>query len=200
MLQKTTYRTAVGLAAAAALLSTSPRVLQAEPHEAQQTTNGPHFAAPFSGAWFARLDAEPFGLPPGLSLAAFLTIHPDGTMLVYDAGDFGALPINQVQSPQFGSWVRTGLRSMRATTLFFVGDPITRDTTLVKRVRFQLRMEDIDHLVGVAVTVEQLDCPAGPFPGFLNCPNPIIAPDSAWIPEPGGAPNVPFEAWRLRTN
>jgi hypothetical protein len=79
-------------------------------------------------------------------------------------------------------------------------DPITRDTTLVTRVRFQLRMEDIDHLVGVAVTVEQLDCPAGPFPGFLNCPNPIIAPDSAWIPEPGGAPNVPFEAWRLRTN
>jgi hypothetical protein len=40
-----------------------------------------------------------------------------------------------VQSPQFGTWSRAGHRSIVATTLFFAGDPFTRDTTLIKRVR-----------------------------------------------------------------
>jgi len=69
-------------------------------------------------------------------------------------------------------------------------------------VRFRLRFDgnDFDHLVGVAESVDQLACPAGPLPGFLSCPNPITAPETDWVPEPGGAPNVPFEAWRLRAN
>jgi len=155
--------------------------------------------ARFRGTWYAALDAEPFGLPPGVALSALMTIHGDGTLQIFDAGDFGAPPISQVQSAQFGSWVRSGKRSIRATTLFFAGDPVTKDTTLVKRVRFRLWFErkDYDRLVGVAETVEQLQCPAAPLPGFLSCPNPITTPDSEWVPEPGGAPNVGFEAWRL---
>lgn len=156
--------------------------------------------APFWGTWYAELDAEPFGLPPGVSLAALMTIHRDGTLLIFDAGDFGAPPISQVQSPQLGAWKKIGRRSIRATTLFFAGDPVTKDTTLVKRVRFRLRFggRDYDRLVGVAESVDQLQCPTAPLPGFLSCPNPITAAESEWVPEPGGAPNVSFEAWRLR--
>ncbi len=154
----------------------------------------------FSGTWYGELDAEPFGLPAGVSLAALMSIHADGTMIVSDAGDFGAAPISLIQSPQFGSWARTGPRSIRATSLFFGGSPTTLDATVVKRAKFRLHADSRDHLSGVAEIVEQLDCPAGPLPGFLSCPNPITAPDAAWVPEPGGAPNVPFEAWRLRAN
>jgi hypothetical protein len=110
------------------------------------------------------------------------------------------VPINQVQSPQFGTWARAGERSIVATTLFFAGDPLTRDTTLIKRVRFVTAFAggDFDRLTGIAATVEQIDCPPGPLPTFLNCPNPITAPDEAWVAEPGGAPNVPVRMWRLR--
>jgi hypothetical protein len=156
----------------------------------------------FCGAWYAELDAEPFHLPPGTALAALMTIHCDGTLQLFDAGDFGAPPISLVQSPQYGSWARSGRRSIRGTTLFFAGSPTNRDTTLVKRARFRLWFEgDDDRLVGVAESVDQLECPASPppgLPGFLSCPNPITAPETAWAPEPGGAPNVGFQAWRLR--
>jgi hypothetical protein len=163
---------------------------------AAQGSNG----ASFPGTWFLELDAEPFGLPPGIALPAFLTIHADGTLLIFDAGDFGAVPINLVQSPQFGTWSRAGHRSIVATTLFFAGDPFTRDTTLIKRVRLLIGFagNDFDRLTGVAETVEQIECPLGPLPSFLNCPNPITAPDEAWVPEPGGAPDVPMQMWRLR--
>jgi hypothetical protein len=89
---------------------------------------------------------------------------------------------------------------MQGTTLFFAADPATLDTTVIKRVRFRLRLDGrgFDRLVGEAEIVEQIACPAGPLPGFLSCPNPITAPPSAWVPEPGGAPNVAFEAWRLQ--
>jgi len=151
----------------------------------------------FTGTWYAQLDAEPFGLPPGVSLAALMTIHSDGTLLLFDAGDFGAPPISQVQSPQLGTWDKAG---PRATTLSFAGDPVTKDTLLVKRVRLRLRFEGKarDRLVGVTESVDQLQCPSAALPGFLSCPNPITAPESAWVPEPGGAPNVRLEAWRLR--
>jgi len=157
-------------------------------------------AAQFWGTWYGELDGTPFGLPPEAAISVLMTIHHDGSLLLLDSGDFGAPPISQVQSPMLGSWARSGRRSIKATALFFAGDPDTRDTLLVKRVRLQLRFEgtDVDELVGVAEIVEQLACPAGPLPGFLGCPNPITAEDSSWVPEPGGASNVPFRAWRLR--
>lgn len=154
----------------------------------------------FSGTWYAALDAEPFGLPAGVSLAALMSIHPDGTLLITDAGDFGAAPISLIQSPQLGSWVLTGPASMRSTTLFFGANPTTLDTTVIKRATFRLHADGRDHLSGVAENVEQLDCPAGPLPGFLSCPNPVLEPASSWMPEPGGAPNVKFELWRIAVN
>lgn len=39
------------------------------------------------------------------------------------------------------------------------------------------------HVSGVAELVEPPGCPAG----FLNCPNPVTAPESNWMPGPGGA-------------
>jgi hypothetical protein len=189
------FRRAAAVAAAAAVMSLSPFTLTA----GDERTGGTRRGARFWGTWYAELDAEPFGLPPGAALASLMTIHRDGTLQIFDAGDFGAAPISLMQSAQFGSWKRSGRRSIMVTTLFFAGDPESRDTTLVKRVRFRLAFagNDFDRLVGSAETVEQLECPVGVLPGFLSCPNPITASPSDWMPEPGGAPSVRFEAWRL---
>lgn len=153
----------------------------------------------FCGTWYMELDTGPFGLPGG-ALPALLSIHSDGTYLIFDGGDFGGAPINLVQSPMFGSWVSTGMQTFEATSLFFAGDSNTGETSLIKRVRFtfQFMPGDPDRLQGLG-NVEQLECSqSGPTPFVtFNCPNPISSPDSAFVPVPGTPPDLPVSAWRL---
>jgi hypothetical protein len=77
------------------------------------------------------------------------------------------------------------------------GRQVTGDVERQLRLRMAFADNQSDRLVGLAEVVEQLDCPPGPLPSFLSCPNPVTAPAGDWLPEPGGAPNVPLRAWRL---
>jgi len=145
------------------------------------------------GTWYVALDTTPYGLPGG-ALPALLTIHRDGTWILYDGLDFGGIPIGLVQSPMFGAWTWKG-DAFEATTLYFAGDPALGETSLISRGRFRFRLED-GRLVGT-VNGDLLLCPAaGPTPFVtLNCPNAITSPD--WMPDPGSVPDVPWQAWRL---
>ncbi len=155
---------------------------------------GQHKSAP--GAWYLALDAEPYGLPPGVSLPGLVTIQSDGTVQIADGGDFGGFPFMSRDSTQFGSWRYTRYGGIRMVTLFLQADAISGDVIRWQKVQLQLRFEDRNTLVGT-VNVLGLDC-SGPAPaGVFNCPNPV-ASAALFAPNPNEPVDVRVRLQRIK--
>ncbi|MEO1203485.1 MAG: hypothetical protein AAFX10_12305 [Pseudomonadota bacterium] len=126
---------------------------------------------PVAGTYYLALDAEPFGLPPGLALPGLLTLHADRTAIVVDGGDFGGLPFDARDSAQLGSW-RYTREGISVVLLFLQADGATGDVRSWQRVHIALKRHGDRGLAGT-VNVFQLPCQGpAPFPIF-NCPDPI---------------------------
>ena len=124
-----------------------------------------------AGTYYLALDAEPFGLPPGLSLPGLLTLHIDRTAIIVDGGDFGGLPFDARDSAQLGSW-RYTREGIEVVMLFLQAESSTGDVRSWQRVHLSLKNDWRKGLVGT-VNVFQLTCEGqAPFPVF-NCPDPI---------------------------
>ena len=150
---------------------------------------------PAAGAWYLALDAQPYGLPPGVVLPGMVAIDGDGTVLIADGGDFGGFPFASRDSNQFGSWRYTRGGSIRIVTLFLQADAISGDVGRWQKVQLQLRFEGRNVLVGT-VNVLTLDC-TGPAPaGVFNCPNPVASADR-FAPAPGEPLDVPVRLERI---
>ncbi|MDJ0911887.1 MAG: hypothetical protein QNI99_22075 [Woeseiaceae bacterium] len=144
------------------------------------------------GTYYLALDAEPFGLPPGLSLPGMLTLHGDRTAIIVDGGDFGGLPFDARDTAQLGSW-RYTLEGAQVVLLFLTADGATGDVRSWQRVHIALRQTNRRTMVG-EVNVFQLACDGpAPFPIF-NCPDPIENADAF---TPASPPDVPVTLRRL---
>ena len=154
------------------------------------------YRAPAAGTWYLALDAEPFGLPPGVSLPGLMTIHSDGTVLLADGGDFGGFPFMSRDSSQFGAWRYTRKGSLKVVTLFLQADAISGDVSRWQRVQLSLRFADRHTLIGT-VNVLGLDCMGPAIAGAFNCPDPI-AGAGQFIPNPGEPVDVPVTLRRLK--
>lgn len=155
--------------------------------------NAENSVRPVSGTYYLALDAEPFGLPPGLSLPGLLTLHKDRTAIVVDGGDFGGLPFNTRDSAQLGSW-RYTRQGINVVLLFLQAEGATGDVRSWQRVHMALRTRARNRLVG-KVNVFKLACDGpAPFPVF-NCPDPIK--HAADFVRDDSPPDVPVKLRRL---
>ena len=144
------------------------------------------------GTYYLALDAEPFGLPPGLSLPGMLTLHGDRTAIIVDGGDFGGLPFDARDTAQLGSW-RYSWEGVQVVLLFLTADGATGDVRSWQRVHITLRQTGRRTMEG-EVNVFQLPCDGpAPFPIF-NCPDPIENADAF---TPASPPDVPVTLKRL---
>ena len=139
---------------------------------------GPAVAAaqedgPPRGTWYLALDAEPFGLPEGMSLAGLASFHKNKSFTVIDGGDFGGAPFETVHTAQMGSWRRRNGK-IEAVSLFIQADGKTGAVQSWQKVHFVLEPAGPNRLVG-SVNVFELTCDGpAPFPVF-GCPDPIAS-------------------------
>jgi hypothetical protein len=160
----TNFARGAALLASAIIVATVSHGSMASPQEEGAT---------ISGTWVIAVATDPFGIPGG-TLPGMATIHRDGTLIGSDAGDVGSSPFTITDTPQHGSWIRTGPQSFEMVTLFLRKDEISGEIEGWHRIRFALRFEgDHDHMIGQA-TEEVLPCePADPTPFRLfNCADP----------------------------
>lgn len=133
----------------------------------------PGMAGAQTGAWYVALDAEPYGLPPGSTLAGLATFHRGKGFQLVDGGDLGGLPFDTRHTAQFGSWRRTE-GGVDAVSLFLQGDTITGEIRSWVKVHFSLVFDGPRTLEG-NVNVFELPCSGpAPFPVF-GCPDPIAS-------------------------